>query len=484
VELKTLIKAGYPLLSARTQEPIRFCLEAAAAGNGTRRIFQWDCNRGFQEIGGADWNEADPLAVIDAAKHNPGSVWILKNYHFYIRAGNPDLEVIQSIQNNLPIFKAQAITLIVLSPGFEPCPELAREIRQITFDLPGRADLGKILDALAEAQQLAVDPEVRDQVIDNLQGLTWEEAENALAWSLVTQKQFDPATVGKVKGQTIESTVGLSFSQFGETLETLIGNDNLKTWTLNRFHRRRLGFRATAPPFRGVLLLGKPGNGKSHFAKALGRSVGWPTYSLNLGRLLGGLVGQSEEQADRAFQVIDAASPCVLFLDELEKALQGIGGAGDGGTSMRVAMRFLTWLQDHTSEVFCVATCNDIQSLAAASDGAFVRAGRWDAVFFIDNPEPDQARGILDLYLREFAGAPLADYPAQPVLTDYSGAEIRQIAIETAYNGGDLGAAVKFVIPLSKSNKAQLDKLTQWAAGRTIPAHTLPIKATGRAMEV
>jgi SpoVK/Ycf46/Vps4 family AAA+-type ATPase len=404
---------------------------------------------------------------------------LLNNYHFFLR----EPAVIQAIQNNLPGYKANAITLIIVSPGFEPPAELARDIRQITFDLPGRDELAAILDAMATGQGIEVDPDTREKITDNLLGLTTEEAENALAWGLVTDKAFIPATIGTVKANMIEASAGLTFSTFGETLADLVGNDNLKTWTLNRFARRRLGFAGKkAPPFRGILLLGKPGSGKSHFAKALGRSVGLPTIILDIGRLLGGLVGQSEENADRTFAIIDRVGPCVLFIDELEKALQGIGGGGDGGTSMRVAAKFLTWLQDHVSEVFVVATCNDIKALSAASDGAFTRAGRWDAIFFIDNPEPTQAQGILDLYLDQFTGKGLKDYSELPNLKDYSGAEIRQIAVEAAYNGGDLGAAAQFVIPQSKSNKDALDALTKWATGRTIPAHIPGEAATGRAI--
>lgn len=478
MELKTLIKAGYPLLAVKTQEPLRFAVEAAGAGNGNRRVVQWDAVRGYQEIGGRGWTEADPFMVAEAAAGMPGSIWILNNFNVYLA----EPLIIQAIQNYLPTYKAQAITLIIVSPGFTPPAELARDIREITFDLPGREDLGAMLDALAQGQGIEVGPQDREKVVDNLLGLTLEEAENALAWGLVTDRAFLPSTIGKVKAQMIEASAGLTFSSFPETLESLVGNGNLKTWTLNRFERRRAGFTGKkSPPFRGVLLLGKPGNGKSHFAKALGRSVGWPTLILDIGRLLGGLVGQSEENADRTFQIIDRVGPCILFIDELEKALSGIGGGGDGGTSMRVAAKFLQWLQDHESEVFVVATCNDIKALSAASDGAFTRAGRWDAIFFIDNPEPVQARAILGLYLEEYTGRTLADYQGQdePNLSSYSGAEIRQIAIETAYNGGNLGAAVDFVIPQSKSNKDALDALTKWAAGRTIPAH-IPEPVTGR----
>ena len=496
MELTSLIKAGYPLLSVRTQEPLRFTAQAAQAARAAgRRCYQWDAIRGANEIGTELVEEMTANMIPEEAAQRPGSVWVLKNYHFAISENM----VIQALQNWLPFYKSEQgqITLIIVSPGFDYPPELEREIREINFTLPDRETLGKLLDALAEGQGLELDPEIREQLIDNLQGLTMEEAENALAWALVRDKGLNPLTVGEVKGQMVSKSAGLTFSTFTETLDTLKGNDNLKQWTLNRFAKRHGGGKdplanlglsgkgTKALPFRGILLLGKPGNGKSHFAKALGRSVGWRTVALDLGRIFAGLVGQSEENIDRALNILDAIAPCICFIDEIEKALAGAGGGtGTNETTVRVAAKFLQWLQDHESEIFVVATCNDIKTLAAASDGAFVRPGRWDAVFFIDNPDAEQGREILDLYLQDYTGKALVDYPELPSLKDYSGAEIRQIAIETAYREGDLLAAHAFVKPMSRTNKEALDALTKWAAGRTEPAHIPGEAATGRAINL
>lgn len=485
-ELQTLIKAGYPLLSAKTQEPLRFMAEAAAAAAAVgRRAYQWDAIRGLQEIGSDLAPEviAAPRVPEKCAEYRQ-SVIMLQNYHFWVNQE----ATIQALLNWLPFYKSTQyqITLIIVGPGFTPAPEIEREIREIKFSLPDREELGALLDALAEAYNLPIEEEGRELVIDNMQGLTLAEAENALAWAAVRDKGWNPQTVGEVKGAMVEKSSGLTFSQFTETLESLIGNDNLKGWALNRFERRRAWLKARAnmkaeargklPPFRGILLLGKPGNGKSHFAKALGRSVGWRTVCLDLGRIFGGLVGESEANMERALAIIDAIAPCILFIDELEKALAGAGGGqGTNETSVRVGAKFLQWLQDHESEVFVVATCNDIKALSAASDGAYVRPGRWDACFFVDNPTVEQGQGILDLYLQDYTGKALKDYPELPELRDYSGAEIRQVAIETAYRGGDLAAAAKFVKPMAKTNKDALDALTKWAQGRTEPAH-LPEK--------
>jgi len=196
--------------------------------------------------------------------------------------------------------------------------------------------------------------------------------------------------------------------------------------------------------------------------------------SLDMGRVFGSLVGESEAKMREALKVVDAMAPCVLFIDEIEKGLAGVGGsATDGGTTQRVGGTFLTWLNDHTSEVFVIATCNDYSKLPPE----YTRMGRWDSIWFVDNPAVKEQLDILDIYLKRFLGKVLGTMMAEsdgrvkiPDLDSYSGAEIRQVAIEAAYNGGDLEAAAGFVIPISKSQKAQMDALREWARFRTIPA--------------
>jgi SpoVK/Ycf46/Vps4 family AAA+-type ATPase len=336
--------------------------------------------------------------------------------------------------------------------------ELEREVVVLDFPLPSREELKTILSGLVEST--GIEPDNEEAVLDAVQGLTWEEAENAMALALVREKEFDPHTICTLKAQMVEKSAALQFSQFTETFATLGGLDNLKEWTLNRFRNRRSGL-----PFRGILLLGVPGTGKSHFAKALGNEVGWPVLSLDMGRVFGSLVGESEARMREALKVVDAMAPVVLFIDEIEKGLAGVGGSStDGGTTQRVGGTFLQWLNDHTSEVFVIATCNDYSKLPPE----YTRMGRWDAIFFVDNPGPGEREQILQIYLDQFGVTPKGKN--LPDLEGYSGAEIRQVAIEAAYNGGDLEAAARFVIPISRSQKTQMDALREWARARTIPA--------------
>jgi hypothetical protein len=458
------LKAGYPALLVRTHEPERFIGSALKEING-RCPFQWDVVRGFRELGnGAEWEEADPFDIPNvAARGKDKAVWFLRNYHFWLN----EPPVIQALQNNLPVYKTKGITLVIVSAEAKLPLELEREVVVLDFPLPSREELKTILAGLVEST--GIEPEDEEAVLDAAQGLTWEEGENAMALALVRQKKFDPHTICTLKAQMVEKSAALQFSQFTETFATLGGLENLKDWTLNRFQNRRAGL-----PFRGILLLGVPGTGKSHFAKALGNEVGWPVLSLDMGRVFGSLVGESEAKMREALKVVDAMAPCVLFIDEIEKGLAGVSGSStDGGTTQRVGGTFLTWLNDHASQVFVIATCNSYEKLPPE----YTRMGRWDCLWFVDNPGPREQLDILDIYLKQFLGKTIGGLMAEsdgrvkiPDLDGYSGAEIRQVAIEAAYNGGDLEAAVRFVIPISKSQKQQMDALREWARARTIPA--------------
>ena len=286
------LKAGYPVLMVRTHEPERFIGSMVKKING-RTPYQWDIVRGYRELGnGAEWQECDPfdlpqIAAPGAKKKRSGSC---ETYHFTIKEPG----VIQAIQNNLPAYKAKGITLVMVAPD----AELARGTGAggggsgFSPAHPGRVEGNP--GGLEDSTGVKAGDE--DMVLDAAQGLTWEEAENAMALALVRQKCFDPKTITELKAQMVKKSAALEFSQFKETFETLGGLENLKDWTLGRFEKRRPGL-----PFRGILLLGIPGTGKSHFAKALGNQVGWPCLSLNLGKIFGSLVGESRSQ--------DAGSP-------------------------------------------------------------------------------------------------------------------------------------------------------------------------------
>ena len=205
----------------------------------------------------------------------------------------------------------------------------------------------------------------------------------------------------------------LTLHRGGERFADLGGLDNLKGFCLRSLRQQGQSDSRRRP--KGVLLLSPPGCGKSQFCKALGNEVGRPTLILDVGSLMGSLVGQTEANIRQALKIADAMSPCILMCDEVEKALSGVGssGATDSGVSARLFGTLLTWLNDRTSDVYVVCTCNDISKLPPE----FSRAERFDGVFFVELPGVQQRRAIWNLYVEQYG---LDAHQPKPVDADWT----------------------------------------------------------------
>jgi SpoVK/Ycf46/Vps4 family AAA+-type ATPase len=220
-----------------------------------------------------------------------------------------------------------------------------------------------------------------------------------------------------------------------------------------------------APCPRGVLLLGVPGTGKSAFCKALGNETGRPTLVLDVGSLMGSLVGQTEERTRQALQIVDAMAPCVLMIDEVEKALAGVGGSGqtDSGISARLFGAVLSWLNDHRSDVFVVCTANDVSRLPPE----FSRAERFDGVFFLDLPSREQKDQIWQQYVRSFH---LEAPQRRPADEQWTGAEIKSCCRLAALLDVPLMQAAQNVVPIATTALESVERLRTWASGRCLAA--------------
>jgi hypothetical protein len=204
--------------------------------------------------------------------------------------------------------------------------------------------------------------------------------------------------------------------------------------------------------------------GKSAFAKALGNETGRPTVTLNLGNLLGSLVGQTEQQTRLALQIVDAMAPCVLFVDEIEKGLAGTGeGSHDSGVGSRMLGSLLGWLNDHESDVFFIGTANDLRAIPPA----FTRAERFDGIFFLDLPGRQAKDAIWEMYLKKFA---LPLNMERPNDEQWTGAEIRSCCRLAAMLDIDLEDAALQVVPVAVTSAESIASLRGWAENRCLSA--------------
>jgi SpoVK/Ycf46/Vps4 family AAA+-type ATPase len=294
-------------------------------------------------------------------------------------------------------------------------------------------------------------------VLDAAAGLTRYEAEGAFALSLTRNNAIQPQSIWELKAQTLRKNNLLTLHRGQESFEHLGGLTNLKD-----FCRRALRPGRKVKP-RGVLLLGVSGTGKSQFCKALGNQTGRPTLMLDFGSLMNSLVGQSESNLRQALRIADAMSPCILFADELEKALSGVGSQGDSGVSTRLFGNLLTWLSDHESDVFFVGTSNNISQLPPE----FTRAERFDGVFFLDLPNVSERDAIWALY-RSYFGVPANQQ--RPDDSSWTGAEIRACCRLAALLDVPLTQAARNIVPVAVTAAESVEKLRTWASGRCLCA--------------
>jgi len=390
-------------------------------------------------------------------------------------------------------------SLIILGCHFKLVQELEKEFSVVDFALPDREQLGVVLNGISESAGIHLNGS-RDPIIDAAAGLTTLEAADAFALAVIESGKQDipPAVVAREKSNVVKKNGLLEILSSELDWSKIGGNQLVKSWISKRrqaFSKEAVEYRLPRP--KGILLIGVPGCGKSMIGKTIANILGVPLLKLDGGKLFGSLVGSSEANTRAVIQTAEAVAPCVLFIDELEKALSGSksSGATDGGTASRVLGTLLQWLQDKTSPVFVVATANDVSDLPPE----LLRKGRWDEMFFVDLPTESEREEIVNVVIAKFGRNP-ADIDAKAVaaVTDtFTGAEIEGAFVEAMFdafaekrepNTGDMLAVCSDVVPIATTMKAKIDALRSWCDGRARRASdrvlTKTTKSTGRKLSI
>ena len=430
------------------------------------RMATWDVERGLNvggETEGSGTGGQDPLAAIRSlgamATPDGTAILVLQNFHRFLASA----EVVQALSRQIVGGKQTRTFVVVLAPVVNIPIELEKLFVVVPHDLPGREQLVEIARGIATEQGELPDGPALDQLLDASAGLTRYEAEAAFSLSLVRHGRLQADAVWELKCQTLKKSGLMQLYRGEEDFSSLGGLHAVKT-----FCRRALLQPGRGNPLkrsRGILLLSPPGCGKSQFAKALGKEVGRPVLMLDVGALLGSLVGQSEERTRQALKIVDAMAPCVAFIDEVEKAFAGVGNSGqtDSGVSARMFGSFLSWLNDHESDVFVVCTANDVSKLPPE----FSRAERFDGIFFLDLPSREERQAIWKLYLQKYeldAGQKL------PADEQWTGAEIKSCCRLAALLDLPLVQAAQNVVPVAQTSAESVDRLRTWAGGRCLSA--------------
>ncbi len=462
-EIWELVRAGFPGIYIETTEAKEAIAELASlAQEHSLKLITWDLDSGLRYLGieATRGEAADPMSALRALQNSTDSegptLLVLENFHRYLGS----IEVTQCVLSQLHHGKQLGQHMVILAPELTLPKELERQFVVIEHPLPSGDELWGIAESLID------DPDVyplaqRQSIQNAAAGMTRSEAESAFSLSLVRHNRIISEEVWRLKAETLTRSSCLELHRGNGDFDSLGGLESLKQFCFRSLNNLSENSAAKA---KGVMLLGVPGTGKSAFVKALGAEVQRPVLALDVGRLLGSLVGQTEANIRRALQTADAMSPCILFIDEVEKALAGAGakGAGDSGVASRLFGTILTWLNDHESDVYVVVTCNNIEGLPPE----FSRAERFDGVIFLDLPTRTEKDVIWGMYRKYFQ----IGEDKQPADDLWTGAEIKACCRLSKLLGQTLKEAAELVVPVGVTAAEEVRKLRAWATGRCLSA--------------
>lgn len=497
-ELTINIQSSAALNQIISHETLRIRASCSrAAEELAREFYIWNSEFGLRRLRNSIWDDVDdgeePHEVLDwlleqSRDEGRGDfILLLEDFHPFLTPDN------HKLIGRLRAFSIAVATRdisgcsVVLSQPVPLLPsELEKDTQVLEMPLPDTNDLCKILEQAKQRYDIDErDYQPTPNLLESALGLSTSEAQLAFSKAACEFKRLTESEIPfivKEKEQVIRKSGHLEYFHPKATLNDIGGLDNLKSW----LNRRRQAFSEDARGFgletpRGVLLLGLPGTGKSLAAKAVASAWKLPLLRLDMGKIYGGIVGQSEENIRSALQTAEALSPSILWVDEIEKGMSGMqsSGATDGGTTSRVLGTFLTWLQEKEKPVFVVATANHIAQLPPE----LLRKGRVDEIFFVDLPVKEDRKEIISIHLQrrnrldDFTETELDQLAAES--KGFTGAELEEAIKEAmfiAFDDGhqlskdDISLSIRQTTPLSQTMEEMIRQTREWAKGRAVPA--------------
>lgn len=414
-KLRLMFKAYYPVFYLqtyeyeRTKDKLWGIAESIRRDNHSKKvaIYEWDWVNGMSEI----QQDRTPKHI-----DNTGNiVEVLQILLTKVDVNQKDILIVNDLGRAVEREDVKCLIrkiaeegvysnfhLVLLSSVVNLPIELEKYVTLINVPLPSRYELGITLDDISKNLSNKPTPEIRELLIDAALGMTTMEA--SLAFSLAAVKdglgEKSQKIISDEKEQIIKKSGMLEYFPKNEDMKNVGGMEALKKWLYQRhkaYEKKARDWGLNEP--KGLLLLGVPGCGKSLAAKCIASSWSLPLLRLDIGKVYQGLMGSSEANIRKAINTAEAVAPCVLWIDEIEKGLNGIKSSGmtDGGVTSRVFSTILTWMQEKTKPVFVVATANDIEQLPPE----LLRKGRFDEIFFVDLPTAEERENIFKIHLRK-----------------------------------------------------------------------------------
>ena len=480
-----LLKARYPIIyiSTEEEERIEYLIKYCAKKSVNRTYYSWDFINGYQgnpnDRGFATQNPLEALDLIDKLTAETASLFVLKDYDNFLK----DFSVVRKLKNLSKVLKTQPKNIIIIAPEINIPDSLKEYVTVLEFPLPNYAEILEELTRLTSSIQQDITQETLFKIATACQGLSLERIRRVLSKIIAKYGEINsssPALILEEKQQIIQQTQLLDFCLNDKSIADLGGLDNFKDWLKLRktaFSQEAIQYGLPYP--KGLLLVGVQGTGKSIAAKIIANEWDLPLLRLDFGRLFASLVGQSEQRVRKMIDIAEALAPCVLWVDEIDKAFAGATSSGDSGTTSRVLATFLTWLSEKTSPVFVAATANNIEYIPPE----ILRKGRFDEMFFLDLPTQEERTDIFSVHLKRHRPSSLENFqlPLLGKLTkEFSGAEIEQVVIESMrlgfnenreFNNEDILFSIQNLVPLARTKSKEISALKAWSeSGNVISA--------------
>ncbi len=486
-DLALIIRSRFPVVQVETREETRIMklLERVANLEGWA-LFVWSVTDGLKRVPRTDvmtqtYEFQDALRHIDKTPQN--GVYTMLDAQPYFE----DPVNVRLIKEIAQDYYKTARTMVFIGAKLDLPADLARMSARFSLPLPDVARVREMFKEEAQLWQrqeggsLKGDQQAVELMVQHLAGMCEEDARRLIREAIRDDGMInldDAQSVLKFKRDALGQGGLLEFEMDTGNFTEVGGLDGLKRW----LELRRIAFAGDAAklgvdPPKGVLLLGVQGAGKSMAAKAIAGSWNVPLMRLDFGVLYNKFHGESERNLREALKQAEAMAPCVLWIDEIEKGLASDGGASDGGVSRRMLGTVLTWMAERTAKVFLVATANDVTQLPPE----LLRKGRMDEIFFVDLPEAATRADIFRIHLRKRKlDAAKFDLSQLAVAADgFSGAEIEQAIVAAIYEAlaakqplatAHVLAEIGRTRPLSVVMAEKVQRLREWAAGRTVRA--------------
>ena len=481
-ELTLLLKARYPVIFINTieEDRVEYVIRKHIKANLNRSIYSWDFVDGYtnnpNNEGFAKRNPLQALELIERLTAETPAIFLLKDFNRFLT----DISISRKLKNIARILKLQPKTIIIIGSDFNIPKELQDLITVLQFQLPNEEEINQELTRLIESLNINIHSQLFESLTQTCQGLSLERIRRVLSKIIATHRTIDKNSIEILlseKKQIISQTEILEYWSVNDKITSIGGVETLKEWLKKR--KTSFGIQASnygLPTPRGLLLVGIQGTGKSLTAKAIATEWQLPLLKLDVGKLFGGIVGESESRLRQMIEVSETLAPCILWIDEIDKAFNTTESNGDSGTSNRVLGTFISWLSEKTKPVFVVATANNVDVLPLE----VIRKGRFDEIFFLDLPKKQEREQIFKIHIQEFRpnSWDLFEYEKLAQLSEsFSGAEIKQSIIEAMYHAfyeqrefttEDICLALNELIPLAQLESSQTVRLQNWASSGRI----------------